>query len=344
MTNSSRGQILLGGFKFPHHSDSSGYHQLAKFINGEYLNADKLIFGNSPIESNKRQLNYLLFEMALSFKAKKFNIVHYLYPEQHLFFSVPKNKKTVSVATIHLDEQWLNRDMVVSKKFLEARRSMFEKLDGIICLSREQEEKLKEMYPSKQIKFIPHGINNLVQYSNFNFNRENLEITVVGSNYRDMELLFEVIETVEKKHKGWRFNLIGLSKEWKVYAAKYSNTIVHPFLTEEQYFSVLQSSHIHLLPVKFATANNALLEAHALGVPSITSNCKGVKDYSLETTLVFNDKEDAINKLEYISSMSDENYSELRKSTLDNSRQFSWEEIAKRVTEFYSLLQSLKRN
>ncbi|MED4023443.1 MULTISPECIES: glycosyltransferase family 4 protein [Priestia] len=328
-------KILLAGFKFPHHSDSSGYHHLATYINGHYLNADELIFGQAPIDSKIRQVNFMYFEFILKLRGNQQDVIHYIYPEQHLLFSTPKNDKTISIATIHLDEQWLDKEVKVTKKFLDRRRRTYESLDGIISLSNDQVERLKKIYPNKHIRFIPHGINKLKSYAEYKRSESLFSITVVGSNYRDKELLFKVMEMAQKDYPTWKFNLVGISKEWKKEASGFSNAIVHPFLTESQYFEVMQSSDVHLLPVEFATANNALLEAHALGVPSLTSSCAGIVDYSLESTFHFNNEQEAIEQLAHVASMNDEEYLNLRRCTQIEAEKFHWSEIARQVEEFY---------
>ncbi|MCM3363557.1 glycosyltransferase family 4 protein [Niallia sp. MER TA 168] len=331
-----KGEILLTGFKFPHHSTSSGYHHLASYINGEYLDANKILFGSIPMESKARLLNFLCFEFFLKFKVNKYNVVHYLYPEQHLLFSVPEGKdKIISIATIHLDEQWLDRNIKSNKKFINTRRNAYEQLDGIICLSNDQALRLKKIYPKKNIKFIPHGINKLGSYAKCDINRDIFYITVVGSNYRDKQVLFNIIKLSEKLFPNWKFNFIGVSKEWKKEASNFSNIIIHPFLSEIQYFEIMQASHVHLLPVEFATANNALLEAHALGVPSLTSSCLGILDYSIKSTSHFTDEQEAIAILESIYNMSNTDYLSLREDTKNEAEKFEWTQISKEVLQFY---------
>ncbi|MFC0296532.1 glycosyltransferase family 4 protein [Geobacillus jurassicus] len=328
-------EILLAGFKFSHHSPSSGYHQLARFINSDYIDASKFPFGDAPLGSKLKQINFMLFELYLMNKTKKYKVVHYLYPEQHLIFSVPSNTKTVSVATIHLDEEWLDAKSNTNRKLATFRRKAFSQLTGIISLSSDQASRLRDIYPNKNIKFIPHGVNELGFYSHVDLHRQNFVITVIGSNYRDKKTFFEIVKYAQENHSNWRFNLIGVSKDWKEDASRFSNTIIHPFLQEDEYFKVLQSSHVHLLPVEFATANNALLEAHALGVPSVVSNNSGVLDYSLKSTFHFNNVKEAIEILNYISLLPSNEYQSLRLVTKKEASKFYWSTVAKEVLKFY---------
>lgn len=334
--------ITIAGFKFPHHSESSGYHQLVNYIDCSYINANEMLLGGKS-NSKLTKFNYLLFELNLFIKLRlhKPKIIHYLYPEQHLLLSNPKSSKNISVATIHLDESWLEvGGDIGNRKFISLRRRTYSNLDGIITLSTVQKDRLKKIFPNKNIAFIPHGINEkekeLVNAAKLKKN--SFIITIVGSNYRDEDQFFRIADVALMEHPNWKFNLIGVSNEWKVRAEKYRNIIVHPFLEEEEYFKVLLNSHIHLLPLKFATANNALLEAHSLGVPSVVTNYQGVSDYSLPTTFKFNNDEEAINILRNINSMEESNYIRLRKETLEKAEKFYWKNIAKQIKSFYTEL------
>lgn len=337
-------KILVAGFKFKHHSLSSGYHHLSSFVKGDYYDAGKFHFWSDEIDASigtLGRINFMLFDLFLKSKVNKYQIVHYLYPEQHLFFS-NLSSKTVSVATMHLDEKWLNPSNNINQKLIKVRRRAFSKLNGIISLSSDQTNRLKELFPNKRIRFIPHGINKLKHYSDYEDKSKNFYITVAGSNYRDKETFFDIVEYSLVNHPNWKFNLVGVSKDWKVYANKFSNIIVHPYLKEEDYFSVIQSSHVHMLPVKFATANNALLEAHALGVPSLVSNLPGITDYSIDSTSLFTDFKEAISILEKISQLSNSEYKALRENTINGSKKFYWENISVEVENFYKELLETK--
>jgi glycosyltransferase involved in cell wall biosynthesis len=334
---------VIAGFKFPHHSPSSGYQQLQKYIDCDYYDANKLPFGTSKMTGGSylRDINLLLFEFQLTVKIHNYDLVHYIYPENHLMFSNLLNKNVISIATIHLDENWLLYNKKDEKSFSKAkklffylRRKAFSNLDGVISLSRDQTNRLHKLFPEKQITFIPHGVNNFDEYAHVQKSK-NFLITLVGSNYRDKKTFYTIVDYAMKNRTNWKFNLIGVSSEWKEEAKKYSNVIVHPYLSENEYFKVLQTSQVHLLPVEFATANNSLLESHSLGVPSVATNCSGIRDYALDSTFLFNSVEESIQILNSIDALSKNDYMQLRKKTKDEAKSFYWETIAHKIEYFY---------
>lgn len=335
--------LLVIGFKFLHHSTSSGYHHLAKYLPCTYLDANELPFGGREIGSIGRKINLALLETNVKLKAPKYKFIHYLYPEDHVLFSMPKNKNTVSVATLHLStEKFLMRNSkkIIKSFLIEFQKKNFMNVDGIITLSKAHEEELRKILPpSIKICFIPHGINILPISKKYSDKNKKVKIVVIGSNYRNMEEFFKIVETAKKENKNWTFNLIGVSSSWKKRAGNHTNIVVHPYLEEKEYFELIESCHIHLLPLEFATANNALLEAHALGIPSVVSNISGVSDYSLSTTQSYVDIDEAVNIINKIEKMSRIEYEELRNRTLEESEKFHWENISRKIVNFYKELE-----
>lgn len=335
---SNNKNILVAGFRFLHHSDSSGYHHLPKYLPCEFVDANNFLFGDSEFSTFKRRINLGVFELLLKHKVKGSRVVHYIYPEDHLVFSVPpENKGTISVATIHLDESWLDPTNNAKKMLINKRREAFARLNGIVTLSSAQEKKVKAIFPNAKVKFIPHGVVPLGKYGEVRFDGE-FKIVVVGSNYRDHDAFFDIAYHSKKLHPNWSFHLIGVGKKWKDTAKNYNNVIVYPYLDENSYFKVIQESHVNLLPVSYATANNALLEAHSLGVPTLATDIEGIRDYTTSQTILYKGTNDAIKKLEQLESYSPEKHNSLREAIKDEAKQFYWENISMKMMEFYKEL------
>ena len=92
---------------------------------------------------------------------------------------------------------------------------------------------------------------------------------------------------------------------------------------------------VHFLAVTYASANNALLEATATGVPSVCTKISGIYDYSVSTTTVYSDFEEAVTVLENFEMLTAYEYAELRIKTMKDIEKFSWEKIAKETENFY---------
>jgi glycosyltransferase involved in cell wall biosynthesis len=64
--------------------------------------------------------------------------------------------------------------------------------------------------------------------------------------------------------------------------------VCHGRLSTSEYEEVVRNSFFLLLPLTFATANNALLEGLSFGVPVICNNVHGVLEYLPSDEYVFN--------------------------------------------------------
>jgi glycosyltransferase involved in cell wall biosynthesis len=116
------------------------------------------------------------------------------------------------------------------------------------------------------------------------------------------------------------------------------DTTTHARLSEEEYFKLLNGARALLLPLKFASANNALLEAHSVGLPSVCTDLPGVHDYSVGTTSFFMDAAGAISRLEKLAALDDASTKALRAQTLEEGRRFDWRNVAGDIARIYKEL------
>jgi len=337
--NVLKNNVLACGFNFPHHSNSSGYHHLVPHISNKFLNANSYLFGNSKFGSLMRKINLLIFDLLIPLQYKNYNIIHFIYPENHIMFSVPKNK--ISVATVHLPVDWLEKNH--PRKFAaNIRYNAFSKLDGIITLSQEQSNTLKEYFPNIMVKFIPHGINQLVSQPVMMSDKQNLKIVIIGSNFRDYKSVTDLLNFIQRESKSWELHMLGLDKKYHEEFGRYQNVKIYKYLDETEYMNVIANSHVNYLPVTFATANNALLESHALGVPTIATDLDAIRDYSLSTTRHFNSNKELINHIINIDNMSIDEYNLIREKTFKEAKKFYWENIKVEVNSFYDEISNIK--
>ena len=345
--------LLLTGFHFPHHSENSGYEQIRHFIPADYVDAANFPFFDAPFGTNPKRMNMLLFDLFLKYKIKKFDVVHHLYPENHLIYSITKKTKAKIIGTIHLPvADFLDKPSETPKDvFLKKRRrKLFNLLDGIIVLSSEEVAPTKTMFPNAEVVFIPHGVADFKAYfreiklvSKQNDMQDNMkdhtqnkiEICTIGTNYRDIALYENIVNQARETHSNWHFHLIGVHKEWKDKFKNYPNITIHPYLSEKQYLQVLAKCHINFLPLLKATANNVLLEAHSVGTISVASNLPSVQDYSLLTTLLYDNANQAFTLLEDIANWDIKKLNLLKKQTLEQAIKFHWAKISKEFLDLY---------
>ncbi len=333
---------LVAGFHIVHHASGSGYDGLVSHLPATYTDADNLMFGHTRFGSLQRKANMLFFDFYLKMIRSKYKIVHFLYPEGHLGFTLAPLKHIKKVATVHLKLDWAHKKHLSEfgsfKEYLYAkiRHRAFSQLDGIITLSSANVAEAQRCFPKAKIKFIPHGIHNNSHYFQLLYSEHKpFKIITIGMNYRDFEQYKAIVNHAREHQKNWQFHLVGAWSAWRNFFKDYPNVVVHNYLENEAYFSLLNSCHVHLLPLTFATANNSLLEAHSLGIPSIITNLVSVKDYATSDTRFFADLAEAVNHLQWYEQMDITAFNTLRQQIKQEAQRFFWENIAQEVIQFY---------
>lgn len=322
-------KIFVAGVDGPHFTKSAGYHQLYKHIECEYIDSDQVPF--SKIERGKRGkgLNFIFLDIISKKKSRNFDILHYLYGEYICRIpSLFRNKKRKFIVSIHLDiEKWIN----VKNPLRTLQKKALEQADGIIVLSSSQKKIAEKIFPKTKVEFIPHGFNPIDSNRYLKFEeRDYIKIIVSGSMYRDWEFLMKVVHYGLHHNKKWEFNLVGSPKKQKDTFKDYDNVIVHPYLSDEDYFSLFGNCNVNFLPVTFATANNTLLESQYLGIPSILPKMDGISDYAHGSNFFYSGLEEVVNYLDNIK-WNKENADIL----INYAHKFNWGNIANRIIEFY---------
>jgi glycosyltransferase involved in cell wall biosynthesis len=156
---------------------------------------------------------------------------------------------------------------------------------------------------------------------------------VVGSNYRDFDLLTEIIQNSPDKIS---FDVIGVGLETRERFADFQNVTVHKKLSIEEYGRVLRSAFIMLLPLSYATANNALLEAYNYGLPAFCSDIPGITDYAIDGTFFFRSSEEFWKLFKELSARSPDEYHFLASKIFEEGKtRFDWIHLSKMLFPLY---------
>lgn len=169
--------------------------------------------------------------------------------------------------------------------------------DHIVGLSQGAKAELTSLLPQVPNTFLRHG----VAFDFFTPSPaghrtlspgETVDIVFCGQWLRDFKRLEKFVEASQGA-SGWsfRFHLVvppaGRKIDSHYRLAMYDNVKWHAGLSDEGLRDLYRRSHLLLLPLIDATANNALLEAAACQLPILVSNVGGTPDYLDETTATF---------------------------------------------------------
>lgn len=332
--NIQKDDVVIVGFHFPHMGKSSGYDRLSAYLPFKYIDSNNLVFGKSLFGTLNRKINLLLLEFKVFLNRYQYNAIHYLYPENHLLFSIKNNRK--NIATLHQPIEWFDTIRKSNSLINKLRDRSYNKLDGIIVLTSDMVEKISLQYPNSAVKFIPHGVEIFKDFYKPINSLEYLNMVIIGTNFRDFETVIKLLEYSNKNKKKWVFNFIGMDTLWREKLKKYNHIIIHPKLTEDEYLNLFSSMHLNILPLEKATANNAMLEAHSLGIPTIVTDLKSTLDYGVSTTKYFKDFDELITYISIFEELSVENFNAIKETTINESRRFYWNNISRLIMDFYN--------
>lgn len=292
--------IRLIRTKRPHWGAYSGINQYLKYINHGAYNIDVYIASDNDddfpihnkliqkwlrriVQRNGMQY-YKLSDLVAEVKTfgkcwrDQIDIIHYMDGEhsaQYLpwLFKQWRRPKTKTIATFHQPPELLHS--------LTSKRAISH-LDHAIVVSAEQIPYFREILPPDKISLILHGINiDRFKPGIKEEEKKKFRCITVGHWLRD----FKTLRLVAEKLSGYEdieFHVVvsnrtgpkqtGLEDQKNI--IQYRDTV-----EDERLIELYQQSDILFLPLLQSTANNALLEGIACGLPVVSTSLPSIKAY-----------------------------------------------------------------
>ena len=196
-----------------------------------------------------------------------------------------------------------------------ARPDMVCALDLLVVLASSVKPYWEQFMDKDKICVIPHGVD-----CEFFFPSDserslltedrNLRAVFCGQWLRDFGTMAAVVALADQLNLPVYFDMIvprhsrGLEACYRM--AMSSRVRWHSDLTDEALRRVYRQSDLLLLPLRDSTANNALLEAIACGLPVIISDVGGVRNYANEDFADFVPPDDAAGIVKILQSYIDQ--------------------------------------
>lgn len=200
------------------------------------------------------------------------DILHYLDPEHGLQY-LPSAARLAPwrprlVGTFHQPSSTLQNVM---------RRDVVRHLDHAVLVAPEQLPFFRECLPADRVSVILHGIDTDFFRPPAGPNgRHPWTCITVGHHLRDFAALRGVAERF-RNDRDIRFQVVAPEATG---LEDLPNVQVVSGLSDEELRARYQSADVLLLPLTNATANNALLEGLACGLPVVTSDLPAVRTYA----------------------------------------------------------------
>jgi glycosyltransferase involved in cell wall biosynthesis len=260
--------------------------------------------------------------------APAFDAVHSLYED--CTFALQPNSFTTTFHVlpdvVHYKEP-RNRLFLFLKYHLLQRRAL-RNAAAIACVSTNLLNAIPQKYRAKS-RFIPHGVDtefwdpNLASPTPDNYftsTTPNNYILCVGAHGLDRSLLSDFIRSNPTR----QFIIVGLKPQLDPFL----NTRYLYNLSDEDLRDLYAGAALLIRPLKFATANNSVLEALSMGKTILASRIPGITDYLTEETAIFMDTlpNRSLNSIQPI------NPDLIRQTTIAS---FSWQKVLSTYLTLY---------
>ncbi|GAA0871226.1 hypothetical protein GCM10009117_03720 [Gangjinia marincola] len=329
-----------------HHAINSGYAKLLDYISDvEVLSLESGIpyrFAKAIsdlhaqeaglYDSNSFLKDWNLYRM-LRKNNEKYTVVHYLNAERDVRHTVKRNAGNTAIkacATFHKPPDTL-QNRISKKTYLKS-------LDGAIAVGVNQVGFIKEWLGLDKVTYIPHGVETEFFIPADNM-ANNPRFLFVGQHLRDFNYLNKAIPILASKIADLQFDcIVHPDYAGKIHHHKAVN--IHSNLDDLQLRSFYQKATLLFLPLLNSTACNSLLEALSCGLPIITTDVGGNREYLAKTRnfLAKAEEKDAMIETAVEWSKNEELLQKISKQNRKASKQYSWSNIADRIEEFYNTL------
>ena len=241
-------------------------------------------------------------------------------------------KRNALLATYHTPG-WRFSELVEDGHHLSA-------LDGLIVMATEQKAFFSQFLDPNRIHFVPHGIDtDYFQPLNETGGEQtpHLSVITVGSHLRDFDTLRETAQLAAAQDVPVMFNVVCAPDKARQFDAL-GNVRTHSKLDDAALLRAYQNADALFLPLLDATANNALLEGLACGLPVVATDLSGVRDYTTPECRVLvpeANPEAALQSLKELSGKTDR-LREMGKASRAAAESLSWPAIHKRLHAIYA--------
>lgn len=262
--------------------DKSRYHLTTRLVQE---NDNDFLIGNGAVQ---RWLSYWLKRQDMAwynlsdFTAEMKALCGYLYRQPDIIHYLDGEHSAQFLPRLHGLPARLRPKLIVSyhqpPDVLDhiIRKDTISKLDCILIIAPEQQEIFSRFTSPEKIRFILHGIDTTYFKPLRRASQDNtVRCITVGHNYRD----YKTVRRVAEHLKGdGRIEFIAVSPR-PTGLEGLPNVTIYKGVTDDRLLQLYQEADILLMPLSKATANNALLEGIACGLPVLSTALPSVKAY-----------------------------------------------------------------
>jgi glycosyltransferase involved in cell wall biosynthesis len=281
---------LLYSFRFAHHGKYSSYHHLVDFLPA---GCKPLVIpmGGWFLRGSPRLTRLWLraneYRLRASCLLQTPSCVHYLYPENSLFRGLEWSHGPKLVVTWHQPLSYLEG---LPPPLREHACSILEKANAVIFLSSDSLMEHINHLGIRNASVIKHGVDaDFFHFRPVAATAKPVRVITVGSWLRDHRFWAETVGACLAMDSSIRFEVLCDAGNVARYAQhlpdRERKVRFVGALDDEQLRAFYHRADIGFLPLLGGTANNALLECMASGVPCVVSDLASTREYAGSTAL-----------------------------------------------------------
>lgn len=240
------------------------------------------------------------------------------------------------VATVHQPASWWK---------LHARPELVSELDVLIVLSPSEKAFFETILPGR-VHFIPHGVDLDFFRPADSADSGTFRCLFAGQWLRDIRTLISVVEKVLAIRPDIHFDLLYPRRHRRrnpdlIRIARHPQVHWRHGLNDTELRTLYQRADVLFLPLLDCTANNALLEGMACGLPIVATDLPAIRSYTNADFAFLFQPWDPSGMVEAIVGLCENEEAQIvagRAAREHTKQHFGWDHIAKQTLNLYKKL------
>jgi glycosyltransferase involved in cell wall biosynthesis len=336
-------------FRYSHHSPHSGYSRLPEYAIAQ--NGGEVIRVSKPLPRSiirermmwrlaKGTPGYNRASMAAELRVawhmirERGHIYHFVYGETTYHYAGLLNnvRQNRVVATFHWPPSRIRQAVQIDWHIRQ--------LSAVICVGRNQRDFFAAKLDPEKVFFVPLGVDTEYHTPPDSFAARNPDLCLfVGATYRDFPTFRGVIDLVAYRRPQTQFVAVTAPRAHEL-VGSHPNLTLRSGIPEGELRDLYHSAALMVMPLQDATANNAILESMACGLPLVTSDVGGIRDYVSPECAVLVPPNDSRGMAEAVLNLLDDvpERHRIAEKSREQALKFSWPKVVAQLQSVYEAL------
>ncbi len=219
------------------------------------------------------------------------------------------------------------------------------RLDGIVVMSTCQMGFFSDLVGPDRVHFVPHGIDvdHYHPVPGAAHDGEGFRCIFVGNHLRDFEALRDACAILERRDRRIRVTVVTATRFRDLFVGL-GNVDFFSGVSDSELLGLYREADLMVLPLLDSTANNSLLEGMACGLPVVSTDLPGVRDYVNDDSAVLCRRSDGRALADAVLELREDPDGMRRMGAAARARslEFDWRRIARRMNAVYeNVMQAL---